>query len=149
MSFKEFDMTDIKEAKAKYQEEANQRWGDTDAYKESVRKTGSYTKEDWEKITKEAEEIYAGFIAVMGKGPESSEARQLAIAWQTHISTYYYSCSDDMLAGLGSMYISDERFKTNIDKRQEGLAEFMNNAIQSYCKLAGLSGQAPPSRQAQ
>lgn len=133
MSFKEFDMTQIEEAQKKYQKEAEERWGGTDAYKESAKKTSSYSKQDWAIITTEAEGIYKALAEIRDESPENSEAQELVRQWQQHITKYYYNCSKDILAGLGEMYIADERFTKNIDKYGEGLALFMSKAIKYYC----------------
>jgi DNA-binding transcriptional MerR regulator len=134
MDFKAFDMTEIEEAKIKYKEEVESRWGATAAYKESKKKTDSYSKDQWEMINKEAEELYKDFAENMNLDPEDPKALKIAEAWQNHISKYYYTCSNEMLSGLGAMYIADERFLTNIDQRKQGLAAFMSKVIAAYCK---------------
>lgn len=136
MSFKEFDMTEIEKAQQKYQQEAEQRWGSTDAYKQSVEKTRKYNKDDWKMITQEAEEIYRGFVANMDKEPGSEEVQKLVGQWQDHITKNYYNCTKEILQGLGQMYVADERFTKNIDKYGEGLAQFMSKAIAHYCSRA-------------
>ncbi len=115
-----------------YKEEAKARWGDTAAYAE-------YT----EKVTgKNATDLFAGMNTVLaafadcmtaGKQPDSHEAQQLVKELQDYISTNFYTCTKEILAGLGQMYIADERFKNNIDKHGEGTAEFINTAIRFYC----------------
>lgn len=69
MSLKEFDMTEIEQAQKQYADEARQRWGSTDAYKQSAKRTASYSKEDWARVNAEAEQIYDGFAAQMGNDP--------------------------------------------------------------------------------
>ena len=66
--------------------------------------------------------------------PSSSEAQALVKKLQEHITTYYYTCTDEILSGLGKMYVGDERFKKNIDKHGEGTAEFVSLAIEIYCR---------------
>ena len=134
MSLKEFDMTEIEQAQKQYADEARQRWGSTDAYKQSAKRTASYNKEDWARINAEAEQIYDGFAAQMGNDPASPAVQQLVANWQAHISTNFYDCTKEMLAGLGEMYIADERFTKNIDKRAPGLAQFMSDAFRAYCR---------------
>lgn len=134
MSFQEFDMTEIEQAQKQYADEAKQRWGATDAYKQSAKRTSSYNKDDWARINAEAEEIYDGFVAQMGNDPASLAVQQLVADWQAHISKNFYDCPKEMLAGLGEMYIADERFTKNIDKRAQGLAQFMSDAFAAYCK---------------
>ena len=134
MSFEEFDMSEIENAQKQYQAEAEERWGNTDAYKESAKKTKSYTKEDWAKIKTETDDIYKAFARNMDKSPASPEVQKLVADWQVLITKYFYKCSNEMLAGLGQMYIGDERFTKNIDKYGKGLAEFKARAIEEYCK---------------
>ena len=134
MSFKEFDMNEINKVKEEYKEEAKERWGDTDAYKESNRKTSKYGKEDWEEISKDSARIYKGFADNMDKEVSSPEVQHFVQEWQNHITKYFYNCTKEILAGLGEMYVADERFTKNIDKYGEGLAEFMSKAIYYYCR---------------
>jgi DNA-binding transcriptional MerR regulator len=134
MSFKEFDMAEIENAQKKYKKETEERWGNTDAYKESQKKTSSYTKEDWAKITAEDSDIYNDFVKNMDKAPASKEVQELVARKQAHITKYFYTCTKEILAGLGEMYVADERFTKNIDKFGTGLAEFISKAIKEYCK---------------
>lgn len=134
MSFKEFDRTEIKLEKEKYEKEVKEKWGDTLAYKQSVEKTKSYTKEDEEKNKKIADEIMGKFARLTAEKPDSLEVKELVREWQLYISTTYYDCTDEILAGLGQMYVMDERFRKNINKLGEGTAEFMSVAIAEYCK---------------
>lgn len=132
MDFNEFDMSEIDEAKQKYTEEARQRWGETHAYKQSYSKTSRYTKEDWERINKKYGQILEEFAAIRGELPGNPEVRKLVKMWQDFITESYYDCSDEILKGLGEMYVADERFKKNLDKYGEGTAEFMSKAIKEY-----------------
>ncbi|MFA9380014.1 MAG: MerR family transcriptional regulator [Acetanaerobacterium sp.] len=134
MSFTEFDMTAIEQAQRQYADEVKQRWGSTDAYTESTKRTASYNKEDWRRITEESDAIYDGFAAQMGGGPASPAVAQLVADWQAHITAHFYECTNEILAGLGEMYVSDPRFTENIDKRKSGLAQFMSDAIRLYCR---------------
>ena len=80
--------------------------------------------------------IFAEFSACKesGTNADSAEAQALVAKLQTHITESYYTCTDEILAGLGKMYVADERFKENIDKYGEGTAEFVSAAIDVYCK---------------
>ena len=69
-----------------------------------------------------------------GASADSVEARELVVKLQAHITENYYTCTDEILAGIGKMYIADERFKKNIDKYGEGTAEFAADAIEVYCR---------------
>lgn len=134
MSFQEFDMKKIEATREAYAKEAKERWGKTEAYAESERKTKGYSKEDWKRITEEAENIYRGFVDKMDAAPDSPEVQELVQQWQNHITKNYYPCSKEILAGLGEMYVSDPRFIQNIDQHKGGLAQFMHDAIQIFCK---------------
>ena len=120
----------------KYQSEARTRWGNTDAYREHEQKTKNYTKEKWTEANDGLMAIFAEFAAVKANGAraDSAEAQALAAKLQAHITEHYYTCTDEILAGLGKMYIADERFKKNIDKHGEGTAEFAADAIAVYCQ---------------
>ena len=119
-----------------YKTEARSRWGDTDAYREHEQKTKNYTKEKWAEANDGLMAIFAEFADCKQRGAttDSNEAQELAAKLQAHITANYYTCTDAILAGLGKMYVCDERFKKNIDKYGEGTAEFAAEAIEVYCQ---------------
>jgi len=114
-----------------YEAEVEERWGDTDAYRQSARRTARYTKADWERLGAEADEINRRFVHLMADGvaADSEAAMEVAAAHRAHISKWFYECPIEMHAGLGQMYITDQRFRDNIDQAGEGLAEYMAAAI--------------------
>ena len=122
-----------------YKTEVCERWGDTSAYREHEQKTKNYTKEKWAEANDGLMAIFAEFAVCKQSGAEadSNEAQALVAKLQTHITTNYYTCTDEILAGLGKMYVADERFKKNIDKYGEGTAEFASKAIAIYCEEVG------------
>ena len=122
--------------KDNYSAEARERWGDTSAYREHEEKTKNYTKEKWAEAHDGLMAIFAEFAACMKSGAnvDSDEAQALVAKLQAHITDNYYTCTDEILAGLGKMYVADERFKKNIDKYGEGTAEFAADAIEVYCR---------------
>ena len=134
MSFNEFNNTEIEKAKAKYAKEAKEKYGDTQEYSQFCEKTNKYTKQDWDEVNSKMLIIFKKFADVMDKAPESSEAQALVKEWQGYISDNFYKCPDEVLQGLGQMYVNDERFKENIDKTKSGLAEYISKAIAAYCK---------------
>ena len=136
MSFKEFDTTEIESAQKQYAAEAKEKYGGTAAYQQSQAKTASYGKKEWSAITAEAEALYNKFAAHMDMAPSDPAVQQLTADWQAHITRYYYDCTNEILAGLGEMYVSDPRFTRNIDRYGKGLARFMSQAIQIYCQKA-------------
>ena len=122
--------------KDNYSAEARERWGDTSAYREHEEKTKHYTKEKWAEANDGLMAIFAEFAACKDSGAsaDSAEAQGLVAKLQAHITEYYYTCTNEILAGLGKMYVADERFKKNIDKYGEGTAEFASEAIEVYCR---------------
>ncbi len=119
-----------------YETEAHFRWGDTEAYREHEQKTRNYTKEKRAEANEGLMAIFAELAAcnASGASADSAEAQALVAKLQAHITESYYTCTDEILAGLGQMYIADERFKKNIDKCGEGTAEFTSLSIAAYCK---------------
>ena len=128
---KAFDNSEFEKHKA----EAKEKWGNTDAYKEHAEKTKNYSKDKWGNLIDEMNDILAEFAVCMKNGdtPDSAEAQNLVKALQNHITENYYHCTNEILAGLGQMYVADERFKNNIDKHADGTAEFISKAIKTYC----------------
>ena len=119
-----------------YETEARSRWGATDAYREHEQKTKNYTKEKWAEANDGMMAIFAEFAERKNNGftANSLEVQSLVAKLQDHITANYYTCTDEILAGLGKMYVADERFKKNIDKYGEGAAEFAADAIEVYCR---------------
>ena len=117
-----------------YETEAREHWGDTSAYREHEQKTKNYTKEKWAEANDGLMAIFAEFAACKDSGAsaDSAEAQALVAKLQAHITANYYTCTDEIPAGLGKMYICDERFKKNIDKCGEGTAEFAAEGIRIY-----------------
>ena len=119
-----------------YETESRSRWGNTDAYREHEQKTKNYTKEKWAEANDGLMAIFAEFATCKDSGvsADSAEAQALVAKLQAHITANYYTCTDEILAGLGKMYVADERFKKNIDKYGEGVAEYVAKTIYEYCK---------------
>ena len=119
-----------------YTTEARECYGNTAAYKEHEQKTKNYTKEKWAEASDSLMAILAEFAVCKQSGAKanSGEAQALVAKLQAHITANYYTCTDEILAGLGKMYIADERFKKNVDKYGDGTAEFASDAIEAYCR---------------
>ena len=117
-----------------YFNETRERWGDTSAYREHEQKTKNYSKEKWGEANDGLMVIFAEFASCKNNGAsaDSAEVQALVAKLQAHITANYYTCTDEILAGLGKMYVADERFKKNIDKYGEGTAEFASKAIEVY-----------------
>ena len=116
--------------------EVRERYDGTAAYHEHEQKTKNYTKEKWAEANDGLMAIFAELATCKDSGvrADSYEAQALVAKLQAHITENYYTCTDEILAGLGKMYIADERFKKNIDKYGEGTGEFASNAIEVYCR---------------
>jgi DNA-binding transcriptional MerR regulator len=119
-------------------EEAESRWGETDAYKESNRRVSGYTKEDWQRLKAEEEEIRTRLAAAFeaGLAPESDEAMAAVEAHRGHISRWFYECSHEMHRGLTEMYVSDERFRSHYDEKVPGLAQYIKEAAHANAERA-------------
>ena len=118
-----------------YENEARERWGNTAAYHEYKQKTENYTKEDWVQANDGLMAIFAELAMCknIGASADFAEVQELVAKLQAHITDNYYTCTDEILAGLGKMYVADERFKNNIDKYGEGTADFVAEAIAVFC----------------
>jgi hypothetical protein len=116
-----------------YEEEAKERWGDTPSYAESARRTKRYTQEDWATIRAEAEAIERDFAEALGAGmsPTDERARAIAERHRAHVDRWFYPCSREMHAALGAMYVQDERFAQHYERRREGLAQFVSDAVRA------------------
>ncbi|MBA2176678.1 MerR family transcriptional regulator [Halobacillus locisalis] len=135
--FDSFDRTEIEKHQKRYEKEVKDRWGDTDAYKQSKAKTASYTEEDWKRIHGKSEAIDQAIIDRMDHGPDDEEVQRLIGEKRQHITDYFYTCTPEIFRGLADMYVNDSRFTKNIEKKQKGYSEFLQKAIHSYCdKLA-------------
>jgi MerR family transcriptional regulator, thiopeptide resistance regulator len=122
-----------------YAEEAEQRWGGTEDYRQSQRRVAAYTKEDWQRIKAEEEEVRANLAAAFAAGlaPESDEAMAAAEAHRQHISRWFYECSYDIHRGLTDMYVNDDRFRAHYDALAPGLARFIRESAHANANRSG------------
>ena len=114
-----------------YADEARERWGETDAYRESHRRTSEYTKADWQRLGEESERIeqeYADCL-MSGEPSDGPRARAAAERHRSHIDQWFYPCSHEMQVGLAEMYVADPRFTAHYDARVPGLAQYVHEAI--------------------
>lgn len=123
---------DWEAVKEQYAKEAAERWGNTEAFLESREKHKAYTPEDEARIAGEMEELFSAFGRCAD--PTGPEGQALVKRWQEHITKYHYRCTDGILACLGESYVSDPRFRENLDKYGPGTARKMSEAIAFYCK---------------
>ena len=130
LDFSAFDKTKLKE----YETEAKEKWGKTSAFKEFEAKNEGRSDDENSFIAGGMMKIFEEFGKVSGGSPETDEAQKLVDKLQSFITENYYKCTDEILFGLGQMYVFDERFTENIDKAGgKGTAEFVSKAIFAYC----------------
>ena len=120
-----------------YNEEVQKRWGSTDTYAEFSEKTKGYSEDKFDEINAGLDKLMAEFGKCMAarQDADNKEAQDLVKKLQEYITQNYYTCTNEILAGLGKMYIADERFKNNIDKHGNGTAEYISKAIATYCAM--------------
>ncbi len=135
-NMKAFDNHELEAQRARYAKEARNKWGHTDAYRESQQNAANRTKQEWNDVNAGMDALMAEFAACMhtGAAPDSPDAQALVKKWQDFITTHHYTCTKEILAGLGMMYTADERFTANIDRHGTGTAAYMSAAIAVYCK---------------
>ena len=121
---------------SQYEIESRERWGNTEAYLEHEKKIKNYTKEKWTEANEGLMAIFASFATYKNSDllPSSPEVQSLVCKLQRCITENYYTCTNEILYGLGKMYVADERFKKNIDKYAEGTADFVSKAITVFCQ---------------
>ncbi|WP_433531657.1 MerR family transcriptional regulator [Micromonospora sp. CA-263727] len=112
-------------------EEAEQRWGGSDAYRESNRRASGYTREDWLRIKAESEDWGRRLVALMASGApaDSPAAMELAEEHRQQISRWFYECSYEIHTGLADMYVADERFLAHYEAMAPGLGGYLHEAI--------------------
>ena len=122
---------EYEDLKNKYAEEVRQRWGSTDAYKESQQRNT-----DFSQAASLLDAVFEEFAELdrSGTSPDDEAAKIQVEKLQRCITDNFYTCTNEILAGLGQMYVADVRFKNYIDKHGEGTAEFVSQCIKSYCK---------------
>lgn len=118
-----------------YKSEVQKKWGQTNTYKQYAENTKDYSKYKWNELSEKMERIIVEFVENMNnaESPDSIETQNLVEKLQKYITDNYYLCTDEILFGLGQMYIEDERFKYSIDKHGAGAALYISKAIEIYC----------------
>jgi DNA-binding transcriptional MerR regulator len=116
---------------SEYEDEARERWGQTDAYKQSARRMASYGEEQWREIKARAEEIERRLAQLLrsGQPADGEPARAAAEQARLHIDRWFYPCSVELHRALGEMYVADPRFAANYEKAEPGLAVYVRDAI--------------------
>ena len=114
-----------------HEQEIRERWGDTDAYKQSAARTAKYTKADFEKAKVDQEAATELFVYAFGNSPplKSEKTQEAVKAHRDAITKWFYDCSIEMQKQLAVMYIADTRFKEYYDGRVRGLSQYVHDAI--------------------
>ncbi|OFE19056.1 transcriptional regulator [Humibacillus sp. DSM 29435] len=117
--------------KDEYQHEAKQRWGDTEAWKQSQARTNRYTKADWEQIKAQQDAVNAQFVAALRSGEPATGEAAMAAAERARqqIHDHFYDLDHDFHRKLGDMYVADPRFAKTYDDLEAGLAQYVRDAI--------------------
>lgn len=131
MDFNAFDYEKIED----YSKRAKELWGKTEAFKEFESKQKGRSQDDFKLINQQLMMMFREFADIKQRGPESKEAQTLVKKLQDFITTNYYACTNEILAGLGKLYASNSEFSKNIDEfAGKGAAEFAGKAIEHFCK---------------
>lgn len=118
-----------------YAAEAKKRWGKTDAYQEFDQKTAGQTQAQQDAAADGLMAIFSRMGAIRTADPASSDAQQKVKELQDYITAHYYTCTKQILKGLGMMYIAGDEMTANIDAAGgKGTARFAHEAIEIYCK---------------
>ena len=135
---KEMDETEMFEGleefdHRRYEAEVEQRWGDSEAYKESKRRTSRYGKAEWTRIKKEGDAVFARLAELLARGvrADGREAMDLAEEHRRHIDRWFYPCSPGMHRQVAALYTADPRFEAYFEKRGSGLAGYVQEAIRA------------------
>lgn len=126
---------------AKHEAEVQERWGQTEAYRESSRRTSRYNKKDWERIKAEGDQLQRDMAAQLeaGRAPTDPAVMELAERHRQYITRWFYPCSYEIHRGLGELYVNDSRFTDNIDRVRPGLARFTCEAFRANAERAAAS----------
>ena len=135
----QFEIFGTDKVSGEWAEEAEQRWGHTEAWKQSQRRTATYTEEDWIAIRDEAAGINQEILAAMRAGAPASSQRAMDLAerHRQHISRWFYDCDYPLHRGLAELYLADQRFGKNYDDMAPGLAQYMHDAMLANAAQAG------------
>jgi DNA-binding transcriptional MerR regulator len=125
--------------KEEYQEEARERWGDTEAWRQSQERTSQYTKADWETIKAETDGVNARFVDALQAGEPAAGERAMdaAEAHRQHITRWFFDCSPELHACISDMYVSDPRFTKTYEDIATGLAQYVRDAAHANAARHG------------
>lgn len=127
---------DMQRVREQYASEIRSKYGSSEEYAESERRYSALTSTDKDRLAAEQDEIFSAFAELAEYPPESSEVQEQVKRWQEFITANYYRCTTEILEGLGELYISDARFRDNLNEYGSGTAEIMSRGISVYCGKA-------------
>lgn len=130
--FEAFDMTEIQNHQKKYAEEVRQKYP-KEVVEECENKTSGYSSNDWAAIQSKSNEMYKQMIDYMDNGPSDPKVQEAISEFRQYTTDNFYTCTPEILRGLGDLYVSDERFTAFFEKLKPGLAGFVRKAINIYC----------------
>jgi len=125
-----------------YADEAEQRWGETEAWKQSRKRTSTYTKKDWAQVKAEMDATNAAFVSAMDAGlpATSEEAMDAAEQSRFHIHKWFYDITPEFHRNLGDMYVADPRFTRTYEDIKPGMAQYVRDAIHANADRAAAVG---------
>jgi DNA-binding transcriptional MerR regulator len=135
----QFDVFGTDKVGGEWAEEAEQRWGDTDEFRESQRRAATYSKDDWVRIKQESDAGLRAYAEVMQSGQPADGERAMDVAEENRqfLRRWFYDCSPEMHRRLAEMYIADERFAKTYNDVAPGLAGYVHDAIVANADRAG------------
>lgn len=134
MSFSAFQADGFDKAKEKFADEAKEKWGSTDAYKESEQKHAALSPKEKQAVMDDMDSLILAFSKQVGADAADPKVQKLVKKWQQHITDNHYRCTDEILQSLGDMYVGDPRFTQNLDRFAPGTAQLISDAIALYTK---------------
>lgn len=134
MDFNAFSAKEIRAHQDKYSQATKDKYGHSPAYKMASKKYETYSDQALVMIQTHYDEIFKALAQSVGQDPQSPGVQELVKQWQDHISNFYYTCTDQILAGLADMYRDDETFRASMDKYGPGTTDLLIEAIKHYCK---------------
>jgi DNA-binding transcriptional MerR regulator len=118
-----------------YRREAKELYGASDAFSQSEARTARFGKEDWTQVKDETDRIFMSFKKAMDEGRNEEDAGELVEEWKEFITSNFYDCTLEILTGLAELYVTDERFKKNLEGYGKGLSGYISRAIWSYVSV--------------